>query len=301
MNGYEGGVVLAHVERSGFVESWHHGSVVVLSATGEVLASAGDVAGPVFGRSANKPLQTIGMMRSGLQVPPDLLALISASHHGEDQHLSGVRALLASADLPESALRCPPAWRLSHMAGDKTAVFMNCSGKHAGMLATCVTNGWSTHDYYEPSHPLQQRLLATFEEYADEPAAAIGVDGCGAPAAAISLTGLATGFLRAAKHEVADAMRAHPEMASGTGADDALLMRAVPGLFCKVGAEAVWAAGIAGVGAVALKIDDGGSRARGPIMVSALRRLGVDVDIPQLASPSVLGRGERVGSIRSVW
>lgn len=302
MKTYSGGVVLASVERSGFVEGWHHGSVVVLSASGDVVASAGDVVGPIFPRSSNKPFQAIGMLRCGLRVSGDLLALVAASHRGEDAHLLGVRSLLASGGLTEDDLRCPPAWRLSYQAGeDKRRIFMNCSGKHAGMLLTCVANGWSTADYYEPAHPLQQALFATIEEYGGESVAAVGVDGCGAPVAAISLTGLATGFLRMSTHEVAGAMRAYPEMASGTDADDARLMRAVPELVSKVGAEAVWAAAIPGVGAVALKIDDGGQRARGPVMVSALKRLGVTVEVPELVSPDVLGRGERVGSIHALW
>jgi L-asparaginase II len=298
---YAGGVALASVRRSGFAESLHHGSVAVLSGTGDLIASAGDILGPIFPRSSNKPFQAIGMLRSGLRVTGADLSLVAASHSGEDFHLEAVHRLLASAGLSEDDLRCPPDWRLSHQAGEKTRAYMNCSGKHTGMLLTCVANGWSLEDYYEPSHPLQRNLIATIEEYSGESVAAVGVDGCGAPVAAISLTGLATGFLRAAEHEVAEAMRTYPEMCSGTGREDASLMRAVPGLFSKGGAEAVWAAAIPGGGAVALKIDDGGSRAIGPVMVSALSRLGITVDVPRLAAPPVLGRGEPVGSLTPLW
>ncbi|WP_117208328.1 asparaginase [Allorhizocola rhizosphaerae] len=292
MKKYSGGVPLVAVERSGFDESWHHGSVVVLSADGDVLASAGDPIGPIFPRSSNKPFQAIGMVRNGLRVSTRDLALVAASHSAEDMHLDGVRTLLASAGLTESDLRCPP---VDEQHGP---IHMNCSGKHTGMLLTCVANGWSIHDYYAPSHPLQQRILATIEECASESVAAVGVDGCGAPVAAFSLTGLATGFLRTATHEVADAIRAYPEMMSGTGRDDALLMRAVPGLYCKGGAEGVWAAAVPGVGAVALKIDDGARRACGPVMVSALKRLGITADLP--LTP-VLGRGAPVGTLRALW
>ncbi len=292
MKKYSGGVPLVSVERSGFVEGLHHGSVVVLDASGDVLTSAGDVIAPIFPRSSNKPFQAIGMVRHGLRVEQRDLALVAASHSAEDFHLDGVRSLLASAGLTVDDLRCP--------AADEThgPLYMNCSGKHSGMLLTCVANGWSTHDYYEPSHPLQQRLLATIEDCASESVAAVGVDGCGAPVAAISLTGLATGFLRTATHEVADAIRAYPEMMSGTGRDDTLLMRAVPGLYCKVGAEGVWAAAVPGVGAVALKVDDGAGRARGPVMVSALTRLGIEAELP---FTPVLGRGEPVGALHALW
>jgi L-asparaginase II len=299
---YSGGPVLALVERSGFDESRHHGSVVVLSGDGEVVDSAGDISGAVFPRSSNKPFQAIGMLRCGLDVHDEDLSLVAASHSGEEFHLERVRALLDKAGLSEEDLRCPADWRLTHQAGEKKRVYMNCSGKHTGMLLSCVANGWSIGDYYEPDHPLQKALIAAIEDYADEPVAAIGVDGCGAPVAAISLTGLARGFLRASTHEVAEAMRTYPEMCSGTGRADAQLMRAVPTLFSKGGAEGVWAAAIPGVGAVAMKMDDGAARAHGPVMLSALRRLGVSrVDAPTLAAPPILGRGETVGTIRSLF
>ncbi len=299
---YSGGVALASIERSGFVEGWHHGSVVVLSASGDVIDSAGDVRGPVMPRSANKPFQTTGMLRLGLPTTdPADLALISASHFGEEKHLQRVRALLATAGLSEGDLRTPPDWRLTYPAGTlKLPIFMNCSGKHAGMLMTCVVKGWTTDDYYEPTHPLQVALTATIEEYAGESVAATGIDGCGAPAVAISLLGLAGGFLRVSGENVADAMRTFPDLVSGTDRDDDLLMRAVPGLVSKVGAEGIWAAAIPGVGAIAMKIDDGASRARGPVMLSALRRLGIQADIPGLAAP-LLGRGKPVGAVHSLW
>lgn len=301
MKRYAGGIAIASVERSGFVEGRHHGSVVVLSAAGDVVAAAGDVVNPIFPRSSNKPFQAIGMLRNGLRLTGEDLALVASSHSGEDFHLARVRALLASAGLSAEDLRCPPEWRISVQSGDKERIYMNCSGKHTGMLLTCVANGWSTDDYYAPGHPLQRALIAAVEEYAGESVAAVGVDGCGAPVAAISLTGLATGFLRVSAHEVADAMRAHPEMVSGTGREDALLMRAVPGLVCKGGAEGVWAAAVPGIGAVALKIDDGGKRACGPVMISALKRLGLAVDVPELVSPALLGRGEPVGGVHALW
>jgi L-asparaginase II len=299
---YSGGVALASIERNGFIEGWHHGSVVVLDAQGDIIASAGDVHGPILPRSSNKPFQTTGMMRVKLPVTePESLAVITASHYGEDMHLAQVRYLLTQGGLTEADLRTPPDWCLSRQCGPKEPIFMNCSGKHAGMLLTCIMNGWSKDDYYEPSHPLQKTLTATIEELTGESVSATAVDGCGAPALAVSLLGLASGFLRVSGGPVADAMRAHPEMVSGTGRDDALLMRAVPGLMSKVGAEAVWAAAIPGVGAVALKIDDGGARARGPVMASALRHLGITLEDPALTAPALLGRGHPVGAIRALW
>jgi L-asparaginase II len=315
---YEGGELLVEVVRSRFVECLHRGSVVVLDAAGRSLAWAGDVTGPIFPRSSNKPMQAVGMLRAGLRLADDAdLALAAASHYGQDFHIERVRALLRSAGLDESALRCPPDLPLDEEAkaavlragGGQDRVYMNCSGKHTAMLLTCLAAGWMTEGYLNPDHPLQVRLREAVESCAKESAAASGVDGCGAPVLAISLTGLARAFLAlvdapkgSAERSVADAMRAHPELVSGTRRHDDLLMRGVPGLLAKGGAEGVQAVAVPGVGAIALKIDDGGVRARMPVVVSGLRRLGVDEPVlAELAEETLLGGGERVGTVRSVW
>lgn len=311
-----GGVPLAEVVRSGFVEGLHRGSVVVLDASGAVLDSVGDVKSPMFPRSSSKPLQAIGMLRSGLRlVDPADLALVCASHYGEDHHVARVRALLRSAGLDESALRCPPdlplhqptAEAVLRAGGGRSRVQMNCSGKHTGMLLTCLASGWSLEEYWLPEHPLQVRLRAAVEEFTGESAAAVGVDGCGAPVLAASLAGLASAYLRlvsgapgSVERTVADAMRDNPEVVAGSGAEDTLIMRAVPGLLAKGGAEGVIAVAIPDVGAVAIKIEDGGMRPRLPVLASALRRLGIEVP-QELAEVAILGGGEPVGTIRAIW
>jgi len=319
--GYAGGVPLVEMVRSGFVEGLHRGSVVVLDPAGEVLDSAGDADSPIFPRSSNKPMQALGMLRCGLRLAdPADLALVCASHHGEDFHIARVRALLRSAGFDEAALRCPPDLPLGEQAtaallrtgGGRARIQMNCSGKHAGMLLTCRAAGWPTEEYWHPEHPLQERLRATLAEYAGEPVGAVGVDGCGAPVLAISLTGLAGAFLRlvtgepgSVERRVADAMRAHPEVVAGTGAGDTRLMAGMPGLLAKSGAEGVIAAAVPQVGAVAVKIDDGASRARLPVLVSALHRLGVPAaSVPvlaELAEVPVLGGDQPVGVVRALW
>ncbi|MDG4761760.1 asparaginase [Micromonospora sp. WMMD710] len=315
---YEGGAPLAEVVRSGFVEGVHRGSAVVLDAAGVPVAVAGDVASPVFPRSASKPMQTIGMLRAGLPLTdPADLALVSASHAGEDFHLARVGALLDRAGLDAAALHCPPDLPVGAAAreavlragGGPSRVQMNCSGKHSGMLLTCQAAGWPLDGYWRPEHPLQQGLRAAIEEFTGEQAAAVGVDGCGAPVLAVSLTGLAGAYLRLVEAElgstpraVADAMRAHPEIVGGTRADDTRLMRGVPGLLAKIGAEGVIAVGLPGVGAVALKIDDGADRARMPVLVSALRRLGVDAPVlTEYAEVPLFGGGVPVGAVRPLW
>lgn len=315
---YQGGVPLAEVIRSGFREGIHHGSVVVLDAAGAVLAAAGDVGAPIFPRSSNKPMQAIGMLRSGLRLVDDAdLAMVCASHHGTDHHVARVSALLRSAGLAESALRCPPDLPLDGTArvallaggGGPSRIRMNCSGKHAGMLLTCLAAGWPVEEYWRPEHPLQDRIRATVARLTGEEAAAVGVDGCGAPVLSASLTGLAGAYLRlvsgapgSVERTVADAMRAHPLLVGGAESPDSRLMAGVPGLLAKGGAEGVLVAALPSAGAVAVKIDDGASRAARPVLVAGLRRLGVDaVVLDELAEEPVRGGGEPVGAVRTRW
>jgi L-asparaginase II len=293
--------------------------VLVLGADGQVLRQAGQVAEPVFPRSSNKPMQAAGMLRCGLDLDGRLLALAAASHSGEDFHVAGVREILASTGLRASALRCPPGLPIDEQAqlavlrggGRPERVYMNCSGKHAAMLATCVLAGWQTGSYLDPGHPLQAGIRAVVEELAGEPVAAVGVDGCGAPLFALSLTGVARA-LRAmvlaapgsAQRAVADAMRAHPAWTSGTARPERALMAAVPGLLLKSGAEGVEAFALPDGRAVAYKIEDGAARARPPITVALLRHLGV-VDQPgvdtaaldRIAAVPVNGGDTAVGEI----
>jgi L-asparaginase II len=290
--------------------------MVAVDPVGEVLFAYGDTTSPVFPRSCNKPLQAAAMVRLGLDLSPDLLALACSSHSGEPMHVDGVRAILAGAGLDESALQTPPDWPLSDSAreavigagGQRTAAQMNCSGKHAAMLATCVLRGWVTTTYTEPTHPLQAAIAVTFAELTGEPVAAIGVDGCGAPLFATSLCGLARAFGQVqtaadgtAEARVAAAIRAHPEHVSGSDRDEARLLRALPGSIGKAGAEASYAVALPDGTAVALKIDDGAARARPVAMAAALRALGVDHPVlDELGQTPLLGGGRPVGAVRPV-
>jgi L-asparaginase II len=313
--------VLADVVRSGFVESRHRGAIAALSADGRVLLAAGAADIPMFPRSANKPFQAVAMLRCGLKLRGELLALAAASHSGEDFHISGVRAILTSAGLTEDDLQCPPDYPLDEHAeramiaagADRDRIHMNCSGKHAAMLATCVAAGWPTESYRDPEHPLQLCIKDTIAELAAEPVAAIGVDGCGAPLMAISLTGLARAFRAVVLAEpgsperaVADAMRAYPEWTSGTARPERALMLAIPGLLLKSGAEGVEGLALGDGRAAAFKIDDGAARARVPVTVSLLRQLGAEagpgVDqgaLSSLAAGPVYGGDELVGGVRA--
>jgi L-asparaginase II len=313
--------VLAEVVRSGFVESRHRGAMIALTADGTALLKAGTADVPAFPRSSNKPFQAAAMLRCGLKLDRELLALAAASHSGEDFHVSGVRSVLASAGLTEDDLRCPPDMPLDEHAqramiragAGPDRVHMNCSGKHAAMLATCVAAGWPTASYTDPDHPLQQEIKATIARLAGEPVTAVGVDGCGAPLMAISVAGLARAFRAVvlaepgtAERAVADAMRAYPEWTSGTTRPERALMQAVPGLLLKSGAEGVEGFALADGRSGAFKIEDGAARGRVPVTVALLRRLGAEAlpgadltVLAELATSPIYGGGRVVGEIRT--
>jgi L-asparaginase II len=306
--------VVAEVVRSGFAESRHRGAVAGLDADGGQVISVGRTDVPFLPRSANKPLQATAMLRCGLNLDAELLALAAASHSGEDFHVDGVRKILSGAGLSEQDLRCPVSWplhvptahRLIAAGEGMSRIRMNCSGKHAAMLATCAANGWPTASYTDPGHPLQQAIRGTIEEVAGEKSTATGVDGCGAPLFALTLSGLARAFRTLVLAEpgtperrVADAMCAYPEWTSGTDRDERRLMNAVPGLLLKSGAEGVDAFAFGDGRAGAIKIDDGAQRARIPVTVALLRQLGLGVP-DELATVPVTGGDAVVGEVHAV-
>ena len=321
-------VVVAEIVRSGFVEGHHYGSVVALDRDGAIEWSVGSVTEPILPRSCNKPIQALAMVRQGLDLPGDLLALACASHSGEAFHVEGARRILASAGLDESALQTPPDYPLDDEArelviragGAKTPIQMNCSGKHAAMLATCVINGWDLATYREPDHPLQKVIESTFAEMTGEPVTTVAIDGCGAPLLSTSLVGLATAFRRLAlgldgldgldrrSVQVADAIRSHPAYVSGTTRDELRLLTAIPGAIGKAGAESCYAIALPDGRAFALKTDDGAARVRPVLMAEALRRSGV-LDLPGVDAEAVrrtgvvelLGGGVPVGEIRACF
>ena len=313
--------MIAEIVRSGFVEGHHYGSWVVLDRDGSVLAAAGDVESPMLPRSCNKPIQALGMLEAGLALEGELLALACASHSGEAFHVEGVRRILAGAGLAEDALQTPPGWPLDDETredlirrGESQApILMNCSGKHAAMLATCVTNGWPTSSYLDADHPLQEAIAGTFARSTGEAVAHVAVDGCGAPLLSTSLTGLARAFSSLARASsgpglaIATAIRSHPEWVSGTRRDERTLLTALPGSIGKAGAESCYAVALPDGRAFATKTDDGAARARPVVMAALLEGLGVtdepgvDGDAVRRTGEAVLlGGGRPVGEIRAV-
>ncbi|GAA4915603.1 asparaginase [Streptomonospora salina] len=311
-------VPLVEVVRSGFGEGVHFGTAVGLTRQGEIGYTRGDVRAPMLPRSSAKPFQAAAALRAGARLEPAQTALAAGSHSGEPHHVKTVVGMLADAGLDTDALRCPADWpldggerdRLLRAGGAPTRLLMNCSGKHAAMLAACVAGGWSTGDYLEPGHPVQELVRQVIEEACGERVAHTAVDGCGAPQLAVSLAGLARGLRAMAfapdsspEARVLDAMREFPANVAGEGRIDTLLMRRLPGAAAKMGAEGVLAVTAPTGEAAAVKLSDGDPwfRARTMAVLDALEAAGADVDaVRDLAESEIRGGDEPVGRLRSV-
>jgi len=300
--------VLAEYVRDGVVESEHRGFLAALNADGSIFKSLGDVETKIFPRSTVKCAQASAMVRSGLNLEPRLLALAQSSHSGAQMHMDGAREILASVGLAESALQCaldrPLGDAERRTWGEKppTQIAMNCSGKHAAMLATCVKNGWPIETYLEASHPLQLAIKAELEELAGEVITLTSTDGCGAPLFLLSLIGLAR-----AVHEITistdlvhqsimNAARAFPEMVGGVGRHNTEMMQQVPGLFMKDGAEAVNVCSLADGRTFVFKVSDGSLRAFRTIVHACLKDFGIDT---ALTPEKVMGGPRVIGTIRA--
>ena len=283
------------VRRGETVESRHRVDAVVVR-DGSVVDALGEPKLVTFMRSAAKPLQALPLARARADLPSDELAIACASHLADDGQLAAVRSLLARSGSTEDDLACgpdgtPPS-RLRH----------NCSGKHAGMLLTCTERGWPTQGYQGSDHPLQLELGAELADAAGlrTTELATGVDGCGVVTWALPLAAMARAFsglqAREGGEAVAAAMSAHPGLIRGERSPDTRLMRALPGWIAKGGAEGVLCAAAPDGTALALKVEDGSSRAVGPALAHALLRLGERV--PELAEvPLNNSRDELVGTV----
>ncbi|PKZ40845.1 asparaginase [Kytococcus schroeteri] len=304
--------VVAHVVRGDLVESVHHGLAVLTAPDGGVERAVGPVNVPMFPRSANKPMQAVGMLRAGAALSGRHLALACASHSGEAFHRDAVLEMLASAGLDASFLQNTPTLpgdeqvRADWLAAGKgpTALAQNCSGKHAGMLAACAAAGWSTQTYLDPAHPLQVAIREAVQDLSGDAVEHVAVDGCGAPVMSLTLAGLARAFGRIAsategpERDVADAMRENPQYVGGTRREVTALMRALPGAVAKDGAEAVLALGLPDGRGLAVKVADGAERALWPVAVELLRSAGVENEaLDRIGAVQVMGHGRAVGSV----
>lgn len=310
----DGCVELATIDRNGLIESRHIGAYIVINAAGEVLEYGGDIDATIFPRSTLKPLQAVALLRAGADLSGVDLVLSSASHCGSHRHTDHVESMLAHDGLSVDNLGCPAQWPLgvSDKAdriakGEKAQrVTMNCSGKHAGFLRTCVQNGWDTATYLEPSHPLQVRIREVIEEFTGTTELWPAVDGCGAPLYGMSLRALGTGLARmsdgtdADATKLVDAIREHPWALDGAGRDNTRVIE-VTGTIAKIGAEGVLLAARDGI-AVVIKCLDGSQRPNTAVAVTLLERHGVidaaarDTLIRELVEP-ITGGDAVVGTL----
>lgn len=321
--------ILVEIWRGPLAESVHRGHAVVCDSTGSVVASWGDPARVILPRSSVKMLQALPLVESGAADAAGLraeqLALACASHQGAAMHTTRVLRWLEGLDLSEHDLRCgahPPQDDdtrhglicAGHAPGQ---AHNNCSGKHAGFL-TLARHLRAGPDYVDPEHPVQRAVRATFEEMTGAPSPGFGIDGCSAPNFACTLHGLAQAMARmaAARDDSGNAraraaarlvaaMCAHPDLVAGEGRACTELMRAMGGhVAVKTGAEAVFVAILPDQGlGVALKIEDGATRASECAIAAILARLGVlDPGHPlarnRLAPTLRNWRGIETGSIR---
>jgi L-asparaginase II len=304
-----------------------------MDARGNVVLENGDVDGLVYLRSAAKPFIAAAAIEAGVRerfgLEPREIAVMAASHFGEPYHVAAVASILQKIGLDASALKCgshlpydeQSAREIVRAGLEPSALYNNCSGKHAGILALCKAIDADPATYLELTHPAQRHILGFCARLSDDDARTwpVGVDGCGIPVYAVSLRRAALSFARfatlegvdardaAALRVVRDAMVAHPEYVAGTSQLDTVLMQVASGaIACKGGAE-----GIHGVAAIShglgytAKVRDGGGRARGPSTIAALRRLGVldeekAMQLARFARPVVYNRaGRAVGEIRA--
>lgn len=300
--------VLAEVTRGEFVESQHRGHLVLINADGSLRLSRGNPAALIYPRSSIKSVQAAAMMHAGLSLEARLLALVASSHSGSEMHQKAALEILALGGLSESALLntqdrpLGDEERRDWGAKAPTSLAQNCSGKHAGMLLTCVINNWSTHDYLDPGHPLQILCRTELEDLAGEEVSFTSIDGCGAPLFLISLMGLAQAIHKITisddpiHRSILQACRDFPEIVAGKGRLATRKMLEVPGLFMKEGAEGVLIGSLPDGRTFAFKIEDGSSRPLGALVVAVLNEF-------QIASPAEIapiygGKGV-VGTIRA--
>ena len=277
------GEILINVIRNGIIESIHSGHLLILDNKGKSKFSLGKNDFLMYPRSAIKAIQTSAMVRHGLNISDELLALVSSSHTGTNIHQQKVKEILNTVGLNETVLQNTPFVAMSkNTGGIPTSLAAPCSGKHAGMIATSKINNWSIKNYKNPDHPMQVACKQELELLSNEKITNIGVDGCGAPAFALTLKGLAIAIhnLMISKdpvhQRVVKACKSYPIMVSGKNTLPTLAMETINDLFVKTGAEGVLVAGLPSGQTIVWKISDGSSRGEFELLTSSLKKIGIN-------------------------
>jgi L-asparaginase II len=294
---------LTYAYRGGIIENRHHISIAVVDSSGKLVASSGNPQLLAHLRSSAKPFQAQALFQSGAAekfgFTDKEIALACASHSGSAEHVVVAKGMLDKLGLDVFDLACGV-----HMPGDKlervrleksgekpTTLHNNCSGKHAGMLAVALTLNASAEGYEKPEHPVQQLNFQIMRDLSGEQEIPYGVDGCSVPVFILPLDKAAWMFAQLASPANAPekyrdgldktfhAMKTYPEMVAGEGEIDTVLMQSIPDLACKQGADGYYGISLRetkyGPLGITLKVEDGSSAAREPVVVRTLELLGV--------------------------
>lgn len=286
LHGHDG-VPLAGIIRDGVVESVHHAIVAVVDSHRKPLLEKGSTTTPVYPRSTLKPLQTLAVLRTGVELTPLEIVLTTGSHCGSHEHREAIQSFLTKTGLDPEVLQCPIDWPLGSIEradmekteGRGNRLAMNCSGKHAGFLAACKHSGWDTETYLAPHHPLQVLIRDTIEEWTRETIVHSSTDGCGAPLHQVSLRSLAGALASVAtgskpeSKALVSALAAHPWALDGRGRANTVTIERLGGI-AKIGAEGLVVIALPSGVAVAVKVLDGSMRATTPIALRALAAVG---------------------------
>nr|MBA2276005.1 asparaginase [Chloroflexota bacterium] len=310
--------VLAEVRRGEIVESRHRGHIATVGAGGRLEQGIGDPNIEVTLRSAVKPFALVALVESGaaddLRLSHAELALMAASHTGEDMHVRTLQAVFRRAGVSQSLLTCGTtgmpldqvtAARLARDGEAPGPIRHMCSGFHAASILLSRYSDWSLEDYHLPDHPSQVACRAAVARaFGQRPGGMrTAVDDCGLATFAFPLVDIARAFalladpagmapdpvrstVAPALTRIRDAMLAAPEMVGGNGEIlDTRLMRTKPGqLIAKSGAEGLRGVGLVtgasgtngSAAGVAIRIEDGDgfARAARAVTVEALLQLG---------------------------
>jgi L-asparaginase II len=322
--------ILVEVRRGNLVESTHRGAIAIVDADGKVAVSLGNVDAQIFPRSAVKSMQAIPLIESGaadaFRLDDGEFAIACGSHSGEAKHLATVRSILAKAGVEETCLACGAhlplgdraARELERAGRSPSAIHNNCSGKHAGMLATAKHLGLDLEGYERLEHPVQKAIKRVVSEVCGVELGpeSTGIDGCSVPTFAVPLQALAHGMARlgtgqdlpipraVAAQRLIQACFAAPELVAGEGRFDTIAMRAFgPKVFVKGGAEGLHCGALPDIGlGIALKIDDGGKRAADTAITEILAALipGAGKILGERFAGEISNwRGQRVGRIEA--
>ncbi len=325
---------LVQITRGNLTENIIRGDIVVLDQNGHLNAVCGNSQKKAYLRSAAKPIQAIVAVREGVleyfDITDEELAVMCASHIAEEVHIKAILSILQKISLDESALACgtdysyDPELREKRIANhvQKRAVFHNCSGKHACMLAICKMKGWDTRTYYLPDHPVQQRILDEICNFSglSRNQITVGIDGCGVPVFAMPLERMALMYANLAHpnfsedyaescQRICKAMTTYPLMVAGTGQFASVVMQVSQGnILAKPGADGIFCSHIFDRGlSVAVKMEDGNGEVLSLVMMSVYQQLGV-LNAQQLEALQSFAcvnnkncRGEVVGMKESIF